>query len=89
MGRRRRIEEERGRVRGVKAELVGDNLAFQARRFSVNEEGGQALVTASGIRLREDQDQVRDRAVGYPELAAVKDPVVSVALRCQLHRRWV
>src|SRR5437867_482589 len=48
-----------------------------------------AFVTRSGLRLREDNYDVGDRTVRYPELAAIEHPVVAVALCSELDSGWV
>src|SRR4029453_17811993 len=66
-----RIEEEGGGVRRVQTELFRDDPSLEAGRVAIDHERGQALVAGAGLRLREDDDNVGDGAVRYPELAPV------------------
>src|SRR2546427_11679255 len=75
------VEDELAGVRRAQPELPVDRLAAVGLGVALEQERGDARMPLRRIRLREDQREVRHRAVRDPRLAAAEDPRTAVAPR--------
>ena len=75
------VEEQLGGVLGLLADLVEVAAALEALRAALDDEQAEPLRAALGCRLRDDDDQVGEDAVGDERLGAVQQPVVALVLR--------
>ena len=85
------VEEDGGRVRGANPHLVLVRAVRDAAEVAGDDEGGDLSLLLRRIqsRLREHGVEVRDAAVGDPELLPVEDVEVAVTARAGLDRERV
>ncbi len=83
------VEDQFRRVRPPHPELVEMLRGGEPLHGLFDDEGGDAFRSRLGVGLGIDDERVRVRAVGDPELGAVEDIIAVPLFRAELHRHDV